>query len=131
MIVFVYDLSPHIGLKNIQVLAMYSNLKTEGGSTNHFFIPSSIQVFDNLRNLAEIKGSSIGGLNKFSHYSKLMPVMNTKIAYSKNYINYRKHEGVEVKDKYKYLIPLFELQNIITSQANIGVKDIELSYKNC
>jgi hypothetical protein len=37
---------------------MYSNLRTEGGATNHLFMPNSLQVFDYQRDLVEIVSSS-------------------------------------------------------------------------
>jgi hypothetical protein len=39
-------LCPHIGLKTTQSFSMFSNLKTEGGQTNHVIIPASWQIFD-------------------------------------------------------------------------------------
>jgi len=125
---FVYGLFPHIGLKNIQVMAMYSNLKTEGGVSNHLFIPSSLQVFDKLNNLVEIKSSSLRGLDKFSGYTTMRPISNTTIKYPKNYINYQKNKEIEIKEKYKFRFPLAKIQNIITNQAEKGAADIELSY---
>jgi hypothetical protein len=38
LLVFLNGLSPYIGLKTETSFAMYSNLRTEGGATNHFLI---------------------------------------------------------------------------------------------
>jgi hypothetical protein len=77
LLVFANGLAPHLGLKNTQVFAMFSNLQTGGGVTNHFFLPSSWQVFGTLDDLVIIHESSDPVLSKlvgrswksFNYYS--------------------------------------------------------------
>ncbi len=39
-------LSPYIGLKTAGAFTMFSQLETEGGYSNHFFMPPELQIFD-------------------------------------------------------------------------------------
>ena len=39
-------LSPYLGLKTAGAFTMFSQLETEGGHTNHFFMPLELQLFD-------------------------------------------------------------------------------------
>ena len=52
---FAVGLAPHVGLKNVQSYAMFSNLHTGRGASNHLFVPASWQVFDYQKDLAEKK----------------------------------------------------------------------------
>jgi hypothetical protein len=51
-------LAPHLGLKNTQAFAMYSNLRTENGATNHLFLPATLQVFPYTRDLVTVLEAS-------------------------------------------------------------------------
>lgn len=126
---FIYCTFPYIGLKNNQVLAMYSNLKTEGHKTNHYFIPSSVQIFDKLDNLVEIQSSSLIGLDKLSKNAGMRPMHQTLVMYPKNYIKFMKEKNIEISNTYKFKVPLMEIQNIITTYTEKGMKDIKLSYR--
>lgn len=55
LLVFANGLGPHVGLKNTQVYAMFSNLHTGGGRTNHLFIPASWQLWDYQRDLVTLR----------------------------------------------------------------------------
>lgn len=46
--VFLQGLQPHLGIKNIQAFAMFSNLDTDNGQSNHWVIPASWQLSTNL-----------------------------------------------------------------------------------
>ena len=51
-------LNPYFGLKTESSFSMFSNLRTEGGQTNHLFIPTGTQVFDYQKDLVEVLASS-------------------------------------------------------------------------
>lgn len=51
-------LNPYFGLKTESSFSMFSNLRTEGGQTNHLFIPTETQVFDYQKDLVEVLASS-------------------------------------------------------------------------
>jgi hypothetical protein len=52
-------LCPQLGLKTETSFAMYSNLRTENGATNHYLYPASWQVFDFQDRLIDVKRSSV------------------------------------------------------------------------
>ena len=48
-------LAPYLGLKTVATWTMFSNLRVEGGRTNHMFIPVSIQIFPFLRDVCLVE----------------------------------------------------------------------------
>ena len=48
--------SPYLGLKTETAFAMYSNLRTEGGQSNHLLVPAGVQLFGFQQDLVENKG---------------------------------------------------------------------------
>jgi hypothetical protein len=56
-------LAPYIGLKTYSTMTMYSNIKVEQGSTNHFVFPV-IPVFNYLNDVVEIKGTNLEYLQR-------------------------------------------------------------------
>jgi len=128
-IIFLNGVSPHLGLKNVQVLAMYSNLRTEGGKTNHLFIPSSFQVFNTLEDLVTIKKSNHKLLNSASGYLSNIPWWGTNVKMPSTYIKYMRVNNKDFLGNYKYKLPFVFLQNNITGMANKGMKNINLEYE--
>jgi len=57
-ILFIMCLSPYVGLKTESSIAMFSNLHTEGGTTNHLMFGKPPYVFDYQKDVAEIISSS-------------------------------------------------------------------------
>jgi hypothetical protein len=53
---------PYLGLKTETSFAMFSNLYTEGGVSNHLFIPASWQLWDYQRDLVTVLDTSDRGL---------------------------------------------------------------------
>jgi len=56
--VFLNGLCPYIGSKTETSFAMYSNLRTEGGRTNHLIVPRPLALFDYQTDLVSIESSS-------------------------------------------------------------------------
>jgi NADH:ubiquinone oxidoreductase subunit 6 (subunit J) len=52
-LLFANGLMPYLGLKTETSFAMYSNLRTEGGYSNHWLMPASLQVWDYQRDLSQ------------------------------------------------------------------------------
>jgi len=129
LIIFLNGLLPHLGLKNVQVLAMFSNLRTEGGETNHLFIPSSFQVFNTLDDLVTIKRSNYEGLDVLSGYLTKKPWWGTKIVMPSSYVEYMRANDRDFPDKSKYKLPFVLLQSIITAMKNKGMKNINIEYE--
>ena len=66
--------APYLGLQTDNVFSMFSNLRTEGGTTNNLFVPASTQIFDYQRDLVEVihdengkLGRSKGGSVAYTH----------------------------------------------------------------
>lgn len=72
LIVFLNGCSPYLGLKTENSFAMFSNLRTEGGISNHLFIPAGSQIFNFQDELIEITGSSDPNLQKFADKGNLL-----------------------------------------------------------
>ncbi|WP_207432126.1 HTTM domain-containing protein [Sabulibacter ruber] len=72
VIVFVNGLCPYLGLKTESSYAMFSNLRTEGGITNHFIVPASTQIFDYQKDVIEIVSSSDPFLQRMAQEQKLL-----------------------------------------------------------
>ena len=72
IIVFLNGTSPYLGLKTENSYAMFSNLRTEGGVTNHYVVPASFQVFDFQDNMVEIISSTDGTLQRVAEDNHLM-----------------------------------------------------------
>ena len=125
---FKNDFFPHIGLKNIQTVAMFSNLQTGGGKTNHLFIPASFQIFPYLNDLVEIKGSNSKTLNQFSGYTSIRPMVQTSIKFPNEYVEYLENSGIEVDTLYRYTLPFIKLKDFVTDNAKKGRKGLRIEY---
>jgi hypothetical protein len=73
IIVFLNGICPYLGLKTESSYAMFSNLRTEGGKTNHYLVPASIQIFDYQKDLVEITSSSDRNLEKMAERNMVIP----------------------------------------------------------
>ncbi|WP_205499833.1 hypothetical protein [Rufibacter psychrotolerans] len=73
IIVFVNGLCPYLGLKTESSYAMFSNLRTENGITNHLLVPASLQIFDYQKDVVEIVSSTEYHLQKKADEKKLVP----------------------------------------------------------
>jgi hypothetical protein len=83
-IVFLNGTSPYLGLKTENSYSMFSNLRTEGGMTNHYIIPASTQIFNFQSNLIEIVSSSDEKLQRLADQSQLMVLFEFKRYLKKN-----------------------------------------------
>jgi hypothetical protein len=90
LIVFVNGTSPYLGLKTENSYAMFSNLRTEAGSSNHFFVPANIQLFDYQKNVVQIIASSDEGLQRLANEKKALVLFEFN-----NYVMERRPENVE------------------------------------
>ena len=54
LIYFLQCATPYVGLKTAQSLSMFSNLRTEGGMSNHYFFPKPLYLFNYQRDLVRI-----------------------------------------------------------------------------
>jgi hypothetical protein len=58
LLVVLNGAAPHLGLHTTATWAMFSNLRTEAGRSNHLLIPATAQIFDYQRDVVQIVRSS-------------------------------------------------------------------------
>ncbi len=63
---------PYIGLKTETSFSMFSNLRTEGSKTNHFFIPTKYHLTNWQEDLVEIEDSNLPVLQKYKQGNNLI-----------------------------------------------------------
>ncbi len=89
LIVFLNGTSPYLGLKTENSYAMFSNLRTEGGTTNHFLVPASVQIFDFQKEVVHIVSSTDPGLRELAQKNKAMVLFEFR-----NYVSRKNPEVV-------------------------------------
>ncbi|WP_125077725.1 hypothetical protein [Rufibacter latericius] len=72
VLVFLNGLCPYLGLKTESSYTMFSNLRTEGGISNHYIVPASLQIFDYQKDIVEIVSTSEYHLKNVKKADKLM-----------------------------------------------------------
>jgi hypothetical protein len=63
----------YLGLGTDRALSMYSNLRTEGGRSNHFLIPAGLQVFSYQRDLVEVLQSNAAPVARLASERMVVP----------------------------------------------------------
>lgn len=61
---FISCLAPYLGLKTESSIAMFSNLHTEGGNTNHLLVSRPLYLFNYQQDVAIIEESSDSGMQQ-------------------------------------------------------------------
>ena len=72
-LILVSGLTPYAGLGTERAFSMYSNLRTEGGRSNHFLVPAGAQLFPYQRDLVEIRSSSVPRLRTLAARGLAVP----------------------------------------------------------
>lgn len=88
--------SPYLGLKTETAFAMYSNLRTEGGQSNHLLVPAGVQLFGFQRDLVEIKDSSSGFLASLARRKLMLPFFEVRALLQQHpntSLTYERHAG--------------------------------------
>jgi hypothetical protein len=67
-------LTPYVGLGTERALSMYSNLRTEGGRSNHLLVPVGAQLFPYQRDLVELRSSSVRRLRVLAEHGLAVPL---------------------------------------------------------
>lgn len=65
-VLFVVCLAPYVGLRTEASIAMFSNLHTEAGQSNHLLIPEPPYLFSYQKDVAMIKASSDPDLQRYA-----------------------------------------------------------------
>ncbi len=121
-LVFANGLAPHLGLKNTQVFAMFSNLHTHEGQSNHLLIPGSWQRWDHLDDLVTIHESNDPVLAKM-----VGPSWKTFNYFSTYLVDRPKMERTQPAPHWR--LPYLALRRRITDLANAGHTHIKLVYE--
>lgn len=90
VVVFLNGTMPYLGLKTENSYAMFSNLRTEGGKTNHFLVPASVQIFHYQKDVVQIVSSTDTFLQKLAEQNKALVLFDFR-----NYVQEHKPEVVE------------------------------------
>lgn len=99
-LVFLNGLCPYVGLKTDYSFSMFSNLRTEGGMTNHFFVPVSAQIFDYQKDLVEVISSTDPHIQELADEKRLSVFFsfNTLV----HYLNPKKVEYIRNGKRFTY-----------------------------
>ena len=73
LVFFFNGACPYLGLKTETSFAMYSNLRTEGGRTNHLLLPATVAPFQFQEDLVEILDSSDPKLRRIATSGIALP----------------------------------------------------------
>lgn len=82
-ILFIVCTAPYIGLRTEASIAMFSNLHTEAGTSNHLLIPRPPYLFPYQRDVAMIKASSDPDLQHFANRNQGLVMFSLKERLSK------------------------------------------------
>jgi hypothetical protein len=86
---------PYAGLETETAWAMFSNLRTEGGRSNHLLVPAAFQVFGCQRDLVRVTSSSDRILSLMASKGQLVPYFelarrpNASVSYLRNGVERR------------------------------------------
>ncbi|MFT2008733.1 HTTM domain-containing protein [Pontibacter sp. 13R65] len=76
-------LSPYFGLKTQYSFSMFSNLRTEGGVTNHLFIPTSLHLTPWQEDLVEVAETDLEQLGNYTNGNTIITFFEFKRVVSK------------------------------------------------
>ena len=72
-LVLLSGMTPYLGLGTDRALSMYSNLRTEGGRSNHFLLPAELQMFPYQQDLVQVLHSSSAPLARLAAQHMVIP----------------------------------------------------------
>jgi hypothetical protein len=78
VLIFLNGICPYLGLKTESSYAMFSNLRTEGGISNHFLVPAEAQIFSFQNDLVEVTSSSSKTFQKLADRKQVIPYFQFK-----------------------------------------------------
>lgn len=78
LLVILNGASPYLGLKTEYSFSMFSNLRTEGGDSNHLIVRRPLDLFGYQNDLVEIEDSTDEELKKIADHGYLLPYVELK-----------------------------------------------------
>jgi len=90
--------TPYLGLKTQISFSMFSNLRTEGGVSNHFFLPSTIRLTEMQEDLVEIFDSDAPEFRQYMEAEQLITLFEfrriaSQVKQQKDFVVNFKHQG--------------------------------------
>lgn len=73
LLILFAGVTPYLGLGTDRALSMYSNLRTEGGRSNHALIPAGLQVVSYQRDLVEVLRSDAAPVARLASERLVVP----------------------------------------------------------
>jgi uncharacterized membrane protein len=93
LLVFLNGAAPHLGLQTTAAWAMFSNLRTEGGRSNHLLVPARAQIFDYQRDVVRVVRSSAPSLapalRRYVPYFELRREPDASVTYVRRGVEYQ------------------------------------------
>ena len=127
ILIFFNGLCPHLGLKTTLSFAMFSNLRTEEGQTNHLFIPASWQIWSYHQDLVTIHYSSDALLRSYA-----VPTWRTLS--DRGFPNIatfilKSHDLIQSRPRPSWKLPYIGLRLRVSHLAKTGKKNVRLNYE--
>lgn len=129
--IFLQGLQPHLGFKDVQSFAMFSNLDTGNGQSNHYLIPASWQVSNNLSEPVAIHSSNHPQVrNLGSRQWNRDTILRIPRPFRTKALRWRNPDEPESpRPPWPGLRPSYlEVRRVITRLSNAGVSGIQIDY---
>ncbi len=78
-LVVLNGMNPYLGLKTESSFAMFSNLQTENGRSNHYLIPASLQVFPFQKQCVEILHTTNPRLLSYAEEGRMLTLFELRV----------------------------------------------------
>jgi hypothetical protein len=98
-LVLLSGINPYIGLNTNLTFSMYSNLRTEGGDSNHLLVPVGAQIFSYQRDLVQVTRSSSSRLDSLATRGVVIPaaelqaLLSEEVSRSSSPVSVEYHRG--------------------------------------
>jgi hypothetical protein len=132
LVIFVNGLSPYVGHKTQESFTMYSNLRTEGGVSNHFLVRNPLYLFDYQNDLVTLISSSDKKLKSYAEHKFKLPYIEFR-----NYVSQRPEIAVTYEhasrrfalaragDQAEFVAPVSILQSKLMTFRPVGKSTVQ------
>lgn len=130
--VFLQGLQPHLGSKSVQSFAMFSNLDTEDGQSNHYLIPASWQISNNLSDSVRVHRSSPDIRALLSQSQKQNPVLEVPRQFRTMARRWRDPTARHAPQPPPPVlrISFLELRRVVTRLSRAGASGLQIHYSH-
>lgn len=129
-VIFLQGLQPHLGFKAVQSFAMFSNLDTGNGQSNHFLVPASWQVSGNLSKLVTIHSSNHPKVRSLgSQKNNRGTLLRIPRPFRMKAHRWLDSEASAPSIPWPELRPSYlELRRVVTRLSEAGVRGLQVEY---